>query len=62
MTAIPTYPTGDCHVGHCRRPADHRGMHGEPTAREAQVASRGATHTKAPDPFADAPWYTGSPR
>jgi len=36
--AGPRYPVGDCRIGDCERPADHRGRHGKATPREARNA------------------------
>jgi hypothetical protein len=41
------YPVGDCHVGDCKRPADHTGRHGEPTKAESRTIYR---RFKVPEP------------
>jgi len=45
----PIFPTGDCHVGACQRPADHGGRHGERTASEARTAARRTPPPPAPE-------------
>lgn len=53
--SAPRYQVGDCHVGDCRRPADHAGRHGEPTPLECATL-RPPPAPEADDPFDGDEW------